>query len=204
MEGPRGMIQGVNINEMISQSIAVLTKPAIGTFEQFEKRGGSKEAFTYVGLAAVIVGVVGFIFGLLSGFGSAIAGLLGAVVPVVSFLVFAYVVYAFGKSQGGSGTQDEVFYSLSLFTAPLLAITGVVAAIPFINCLLLPVQFVLGLYQLYLGYLGTRSSMNLDQSKGIITVLVAIVAQFVVAMIIGGIITAVALGGAVASGAFSG
>lgn len=195
------MIQGVNINEMINQSIAVLTKPGIGTFEQFEKRGGTKEAFTYVGVAAVLVGIVGFVFGLLNGIGAAIGGLvIGALSPIIGYLVFAYVVYAFGKSQGGTGTQDEVFYTMSLFTAPLLAVTGVVGAIPFINCIFIPVQFVLGLYQLYLGYLGARSSMNLDQNKGIITVIVAIVAQFVVVMILGGILAAIFVGGAIARG----
>jgi hypothetical protein len=38
------MIQGVSINEMISQSMTVLTKPSVQSFEQFERRGGQREA----------------------------------------------------------------------------------------------------------------------------------------------------------------
>lgn len=195
------MIQGVNINEMINQSIAVLTKPAIGTFEQFEKRGGSKEAFTYVALAAAVAGVIAFVISLITGgILAAIGGLiLGFVSPILGYLVFAYVVFAFGKSQGGSGTQDEVFYTMSLFTAPLMALSAVVGIVPCLGAL---VQLVISLYQLFLGYLGARSSMNLDQSKGIITVIVAVIAQFIVGAILAGIIGAIFFGAAAASGAF--
>jgi hypothetical protein len=196
------MIQGVNINEMISQSITVLTKPSVATFEQFEKRGRTKEALTYVAVAAVIVGIVGFVFGLFSGIGSAIAGLvIGILSPLVGFYVFAYALYMVGKSQGGTGTQDEVFYTASLYTAPILAVNGIVGRIPVLGCLLAPVTLVLSIYQAYLGYLAARSAMNLDQTKGIITVVVAIIIQLIVVAIIGGIFAAIFVGAAVARGA---
>jgi hypothetical protein len=196
------MIQGVNISEMISQSIAVLTKPSIATFELYEKRGRTKEALTYVTVAAVIVGIVGFVFGLFGGIGSAIAGLvIGIVSPLVGFYVFAYALYMVGKSQGGTGTQDEVFYTASLYTAPILAVTGIVGRIPLLGCVLAPVTLVLSIYQAYLGYLAARSSMNLDQTKGIITVVVAIIIQIIVVAIIGGIFAAIFVGSAIATGA---
>jgi hypothetical protein len=58
----------------------------------------------------------------------------------------------------------------------------------------------LGIYQSYLGYLAARSSMNLDQNKAIITVVAAIVAQFVVAVFIGGAIIAAIIATAAATG----
>ncbi len=195
------MIQGVNFSEMISQSIKVLTQPRIETFEEFEKHGGQREALTYVAVAAVLAGVVAFIVGIFTGPLGAIIALVGALVaPLLSFFIFAFVVNWMGKRQGGTGTQDEVFYTCALYTAPILAITGVVGNIPLLNCVFAPISLILGLYQIYLGYLATRASMNLDQNKAIITVVVAIIAQWIVFAVIGGIIAAIAVGMGVASG----
>ena len=44
------------------------------------------------------------------------------------------------------------------------------AAMSCIGCLAFPVSLALGIYGIYLGYLAARSSMNLDQNKAIITV----------------------------------
>jgi hypothetical protein len=152
-----------------------------------------------------LAGVVGAVFGLLTG---GIAGLIGGLVigivgPLLSYFVFSFLVYTIGKSQGGTGSQDEVFYTTSLYTAPILAVTGIVNAIPFLGCLLLPATFVLGLYQLYLGYLATRSSMNLDQNKAIITVVLSIIAMWIAGAILTFILAAIGLGAAAASGALN-
>ena len=197
------MIQGVSVGDMLNQSMTVLTKPSVQSFEQFEKRGGQREALIYVVIAAVLVGVVGLAFGFLGGFVGAIAGLLRGVFALIGFYVFAFVMSYVGKQQGGTGTQDEVFYTAALYTAPILAVTGVVSAMPIIGCLALPVTFALGIYQIYLGYLAARSSMNLDQNKAIITVIAAIVAQFVVGVFIGGAIIAALVASAAASGALN-
>jgi hypothetical protein len=196
------MVQGVSISEMLNQSTTVLTKPSVQTFEQYEKRGGTREAIVYIAVAAVLAGIAGMLFGFLGGISGAIVGLLGGLLrPLIGFFVFAYVLYWVGKQQGGTGTQDEVFYTCALYTAPLLAITGVVGAIPLISCLFLPVSLVLGLYQIYLGYLAARSSMNLDQNKAIISVAAAIVAMWLVSIfIIGGILTAIFAGAALSNG----
>jgi hypothetical protein len=196
------MIQGVNFSEMINQSIKVLTQPRIETFEQFEKHGGQREALTYVAVAAGLAGIVALIVGLFTGIGGAIIALVGALVaPLLSFFIFAFVVNWMGKQQGGTGTQDEVFYSCALYTAPILAVTGIVGNIPVLGCLFAPVSLILGLYQIYLGYLATRSSMNLDQNKAIITVIVAIIAQWIVFAVITAIVAAIAVGIGVSSGA---
>jgi uncharacterized membrane protein YsdA (DUF1294 family) len=175
---------------MINSSIVVLTKPSVATFEQYERRGTTRDGLIYVGVAAVLAGIVGFVFNLLLyGVSPAIGGLLNALLgTLVAFSVFAFVLYFVGKQQGGTGTQDEVFYTCALYTAPLLAVTGVLSAIPVLGCLLAPVTLVLGLYQLYLGYLASRSSMNLDQTKAIIAVIAALVAEIIVAAIVGGVI----------------
>lgn len=195
------MIQDVSIGEMLNQSIAVLTKPSIASFEQFEKRGGMREALVYVGVAAVVAAVVGFVFGLLGGIANAFLALIfGFISPIVGFFVFAFVLYFVAQQQGGTGTQDEVFYTAALYTAPLLAITAVIGGIPFLSCLLLPVTIVLLLYQAYLGYLAARASMNIDQTKAIIAVVVAILATWVVGAVVGAIRVGLAVGASAVRG----
>lgn len=197
------MIQGVSINEMISQSMTVLTKPSVQSFEQFEKRGGQREALIYVGVAAVIGAVLSAIFGLIGGgITGAIGGLIGGLVlPLLSFYVSAWLIYTVGKAQGGTGTQDEVFYSIALYLAPILAINGVIGSNVLFACLAFPVSLALGLYGIYLGYLAIRSSMNLEQNKAIITMVLAFIAQVVIGIIVASVLAAVGLGAAAASGA---
>jgi len=182
------MVQGVSINEMLNQSIQVLTKPGVETFERFERHGGQREATIYIMIAAAISAAVALVFGLLNGIVAALLGaVFGFVLAVVNFYIFVFLVYFIGKQQGGTGTQDEVFYTMSLFVAPIQAVTGAVSAIPLIGCLALPATFALGIYQIYLGYLGVRSSMNLDQNKAIITLVLAFIAQLIIGFIIAAI-----------------
>ena len=182
------MVQGVSINEMLNQSIQVLTKPGVETFERFERHGGQREATIYIMIAAAISAAVALVFGLLNGIVAALLGaVFGFVLAVVNFYIFVFLVYFIGKQQGGTGTQDEVFYTMSLFVAPIQAVTGAVGAIPLLGCLALPATFALGIYQIYLGYLGVRSSMNLDQNKAIITLVLAFIAQLIIGFIIAAI-----------------
>jgi len=199
------MIQGVSINEMISQSMTVLTKPSVQSFEQFEKRGGQREALIYVGVAAVIGAILSAIFGLIGGgIAGAIGGLIGGLVlPLLSFYVSAWLIYTVGKSQGGTGTQDEVFYTIALYLAPILAINGVIGSNTLFACLAFPVSLALGIYGIYLEYLAIRSSMNLDQNKAIITMVLAFVAQVVIGIIVASVLGALGLGAAAASGALN-
>ena len=61
------IVQGVSIGDMLNQSMTVLTKPSVQTFEQFERRGGQREALIYVGVAAAVGGVLSALFGIFSG-----------------------------------------------------------------------------------------------------------------------------------------
>ncbi|MCS6842546.1 MAG: YIP1 family protein [Roseiflexus sp.] len=196
------MVQGVSIGEMLNQSIQVLTKPSVETFERFERHGGQREATIYIMLASAISAAVSLIFGLLDSVAAALlAGVLGFILPVVSFYLFVFLVYFIGKQQGGTGTQDEVFYTMGLVVAPIQAVTGAVNAIPIINCLALPAMLALGIYQIYLGYLGVRSSMNLERTPAIITLVLAFIAQFIISFIIGALFAAISVAlGAAGSG----
>jgi Yip1 domain len=192
------MVQGVSISEMLNQSTTVLTKPSVATFEQYEKRGGMREALIYVGVASALAGIVGLIFGLLAG--NPVGGFLGGILrPLAGYFVFSFILFYIGKQQGGTGTQDEVFYTTALYTAPLQALGSIVGIVltallviaPPIGlalaCLAVPIALVLAVYQGYLGYLAARASMNLDQNKAIISVVVAIVLTIVAGFILSAI-----------------
>ncbi len=198
------MTQPVSVGEMLNQSMNVLTKPSVQTFEQYERRGTTRDALTYVAVGAAVAAVVALLFGLLGGIVAAIvSGIVAFISPILYYFVFSYVLYFMGKQQGGTGTQDEVFYSTALYVAPLQAVVGAVSNIPVIGCLVAPVTLALGIYQIYLGYLASRASMNLDQNKAIISVVVAIVAQFILTFVIGLIVGILGFGAAAATGTFN-
>lgn len=83
------------IRNMWSQSVQVLSKPSVATFEQYENKGGLREALIYVLVASILAGV----FGLEGGVRGFLSGIVGT---IVGFLAFTYLVFYFGKSQGGT------------------------------------------------------------------------------------------------------
>ncbi len=181
-----------SLSEMVNSSIVVLTKPSVSTFEMYERRGNLQSALIYVGIAALISGVLGLI-------GGGLLGLVGGIISaLLGFLLFTGAVFYIGKSQGGTGTFGEVAYTFSLFVAPLSVISaffGLLAGvIPLLGaCLALIAGIGILVIQVYLGYLAVQSSMNLtDRTKAIITLVGAAIVSFIVSLVIGGIFGGVA------------
>ncbi|GAP62922.1 hypothetical protein ARMA_1345 [Ardenticatena maritima] len=175
------------ITEMLNESIAVLTSPSVATFERVERNGTKQDALQYVIAAAVVSAafsaVIALIFAVVGNASmmSVIGALIrGLVIPVAGFYVFAYLVHLIGKQQGGTGTEDEVFYTIALISAPLLAFNSIIGSIPLLNCLALLFTFLIQIYMIYLTYLAVRASMNLESTPAIITTVVAWVVQFIV------------------------
>ena len=198
------MIQGVSIPEMVNQSVTVLTKPGVSTFEQFERSGGQREGMVYVGTAAAIAAVISLLVGVFTmGIaGGIISGIAAFILPLVGYFLSGTLIHYIGTTQGGTGTKDEVFYTISLFLAPILAINGTIGNIPLLNCIALPATLALGIYQIYLGYLSIRSSMNLDQNKAIITMVVSWIVQVIALSILAGVVAGLLVAvGAVVPGA---
>jgi hypothetical protein len=185
------MRSSVSLQEMINQSIQVVTTPSVETFERYEKRGTLTNAAIYVAIGAVISGILGFFA---SGLGGVITGLISA---LVVFFVFTGMVYFIGKQQGGTGTWDEVAYTFSLFVVPLTIVSailslilGVFNLIPVVNILTnfagFLVQIFIMIIQVYFGYLAVQSSMNLrDQTKAMLTLGLSWVGTLIVLFIVG-------------------
>jgi hypothetical protein len=179
-----------SLSEMVNSSIVVLTRPSVSTFETYERRGNLPSALLYIGIAAVISGILGAIASPAGLVGGLLGGLIGA---LLGFLVFTYAVFYIGRSQGGSGTFDEVAYTFSLFVAPLTVIGAVIGlfgrVIPVLGvCLAVIAGLGILVVQVYLGYLAVQSSMNLtDRTKAIITLVGAAILTFIVSIVIGSI-----------------
>jgi hypothetical protein len=66
----------VPLSEMVQQSIKVLTKPSVQTFEEFENRGTVRDALIYVAIGALISGVLSLPAGLSYALASVISAVL--------------------------------------------------------------------------------------------------------------------------------
>lgn len=153
------MTQSPSVPDMIAQSRQVLTNRSVATFEKFEKSGNLTNALIYVSIAAAITGL----FGLFQGVGAFLSGIIGT---LLGFVVFTYLVYWFGKRQGGTGTFDEVAYTFALFWAPLaviVAVASLLLVITVIGIFLVPLLALAAVgLNIYFAYLAVQSSMNLE------------------------------------------
>ncbi len=173
-----------SLSEMFNSSVTVLTKPSISTFEMYERRGNLQSALLYVGVAAVVAALFGLLGGL-SPETSALGGAIGGFLSVfISFLLFTGTVFYVGKSQGGTGTFDEVAYTFSLFHVPLSLIASIgtlILTITLVGICLVPfLALAVLIFEVYLGYLAVQSSMNLtDRTKAWLTLGAAAIVTFV-------------------------
>lgn len=159
--------------EMINGSIAVLSKPSVATFEEHEK-----DNLTWALIYSVLAGVINAIFtGIkfaISG-DSSIAGpsIGGAIVGTIIGLLISWgITFGLGRAFGGTGNFGELAYDLSLFGAPLTAVTAVFSIIPYLGGL---VALAAAIYSFYLTYLGIQAGMNLPSQKALYVILIEIV-----------------------------
>ena len=180
------MTKAPGIPDMINQSMEVLSKRDVPTFEKYEDKGTVREAIIYIGLAAILSGLLGL--------GGGIGGFLNGIIStILGFLVFTYVVFYFGKTQGGTGSFDQVAYSFALFWAPLavlFAAVTLVLVVTLIGLIFVPLVAIVAIAaNVYFAYMAVQSSMNLRESNKIwITLVVAFVATVVAQLIIGRVV----------------
>jgi Yip1-like protein len=174
-----------NFQTMINSSMAVLQHPSVATFEEHEKND-LQAATIYVAIGGLISGLFGALRGAIqhTNVGSGlIGGILGA---IIGFYIYLGLVYLLGRAFGGTGNFGELGYDLSLFTAPLTAVSSLLALVPVLGGIL---ALLLFLYNIYLTYLGIQSGMNLPRDKAIIVMVIifligaAIVACFVLVIV---------------------
>lgn len=189
------MMKPMSFLEMLDQSRDIMLNPSVATFERHEQRGTLTNAAIYVGAAALVSALIGAISGGPVGFLSSLLASLA------QFFVFTGMVYLLGKNMfGGTGNWDEVAYTFSLFTAPLIllgALVGLIIVlfswIPVLNLLVglagLVVALLMLAVQIYYAYLAVQSGMNIRTgSQAAITLVLAFLATLLVTTVITSIV----------------
>lgn len=189
MTTPPSPVQA-RLADMFSQSVAVLTRPAPQTFELFERRGGTGQAFTYVLLAAVVSAVIAALFAPFHEGTTVLGQLITRLILIpLQFAVFTGAVYLIGKYLfRGTGTYPEVAYSFSLFFVPLSIVATLLGIIPILGWL---VSVLVAAIMIFFGFLAVQSSMNLgDTVKAAVTLVLAGIANWAVGGFLGVLILA--------------
>lgn len=169
------IIRDTSLSAQLDRSLAVLQKPEEETFRRFQKEGGMREALVFVGAAAVIAGVVAFLFGLISGLGPGIPPIpyaflklvFALVLPFGGLFIFAFALNALARQQGSSFSQEEILYTTALYAVPILGVNAAIGSIDKIGCLYQPVAIGLIAYLIYMGYAFLNTDPNLNQNQAL-------------------------------------
>ena len=198
----------VTFQYMLNASMAILRRPAVGAFEEYEKNN-LQWATIYVAIAAVVSAILGAIAftiqrpyieqqlrdaetqlggqvdltGALASrsiVGAIFGGLLGT---LFGFFIFLGIVYLIGRAFGGTGNFGELAFDMSLFWAPLMVVRALISIIAIGPLAILTglVSFAIAIYNLYLTYLAIQSGMNLPKNKALYVILII----FGIALVIG-------------------
>jgi hypothetical protein len=147
---------------------------------------------SYVAVLAAIPVLCGFIGSMMIG-GGIFAGLVGAIVSYlltfVGVYVLAFIVYALAPSFGGRKDFPSAL-KLVVYSATASWVAGIFLLIPALAVL----SLLLGLYSLYLLYLGIPVLMRAPADKSLVYTIVVVVCAAVVWILIGTVPTMLLLG----------
>lgn len=190
--------------QMLNGSRAVLLRPSVATFEEYE-RNDLGWALIYTAIAAVIsaiLGAIGFAirgpameqtlrqfedqlggqplppgFAAFAGGGGLTLTIVTALFgSIVGFFIWTGIVYLLGRAFGGTGAYGELAYDVALFSAPITVISSLIsiAGIGPLACLTGLISLALGIYNIYLTWLSVQSGMNLPGNKALLVILIPI------------------------------
>jgi hypothetical protein len=134
----------------------------------------TQEAYTVVGVVAVISAIGGLLTAGLTGVNPIVNALWSGVSVFVGYLVWSYLTYFIGtRVFNGTADAGELQRTLGYAYTPQV--------LSFIPC----VGFLAALWSLYLGIVAVRQALDFDTGKAVLTAGVAFVVWFVIAAIIG-------------------
>jgi hypothetical protein len=157
-----------SVREMLRQSLTLCLKPTTTSFGRVRSRGGQREALIYVVAAATLGTLLALLINSFMGQNSAGTLLISYVTGIIGFITNAFLLFFVGRLMKGTGTQREVFYTVSLYTAPFMACNTIISTLgsPAVLFSLVP-----GLYGFYLSYCVCRWVVHLSRTRSIITIL---------------------------------
>lgn len=142
----------------------------------------SQEALMVVIVAAVFTGIGSFLSGILRlDFLGAIIGLIvGVLLAVVGYYIWAYIVQFVGKSMfQGQATAPQLLRTLGYAYGPTAL--GVLSFVPCVGPL---IALVGGIWSLVCGFFAVRETHRLSDGQTIVTVVVGWLIVFIITMIV--------------------
>jgi hypothetical protein len=172
----------------------------VALYEEAESNPSlTQEAYTIVGIVAVINVVVGLLYGLFSGdIGAAlITAIVSGIMIFVGYLIWSYLTWFIGtRVFNGTADVGELQRTLGYATTPRI-LEGLLYFIPGLGQCLAIIPM---LWAFYLGIVAVRQALDFDTGKAVLTVGAGIVVQLVIGMLL----AAIGLGGAMGLGALTG
>lgn len=184
------MLQG-----FVQQSIAVVTKPSIATFDGI--LAANPTTWTNISIILAILGAIagavgGFIAGLVTGaelhhtliggISGLISGLiLGIIAAFASFFVGTGILYLLAHAFNGTGSFLTYGYALLLVGAPLALARALFSWVPALGGL---VVLAAGVYGIYLEILATASVHRLPMNRAVWVVLIPVLAAIVLTLVV--------------------
>ena len=169
---------------MFDRIIGVLRLDA-ATYEEIE---ADESATTQAAIVVAVVAIVGGLIG--AGIGSALgANFIGSfirqlITAFVAWFVWAAVTYFVGTSLfNGKSTMGEMLRVLGFAQAP-----GILVIIPICGA------FVGWLWTLACSFIAIRQGLDLDNTKALLTAIIALIVVIVINIVIGLILGALGLG----------
>lgn len=188
------------LQQMLNASRAVLLRPSVATFEEYERDDLSWALiYTAIGaVAAAILRAIGALLqratveqqlsafeqqfgdspmlpimrGLVGGGGLVFTLLFTLIVAVLGFIIGVGIIYLLGRAFGGTGTFGEMAYNIALYSTPLTVLAALFGIIPVVGAL---VGLLLVIYQIYLNWLSIQAGMNLPGSKALWVILIPLI-----------------------------
>ncbi|OGO27711.1 MAG: hypothetical protein A2136_06560 [Chloroflexi bacterium RBG_16_54_11] len=165
---------GFDFGEWLNIWRRALTQPSAATFEELERHPQvtMQNSLIWNAISAAIGGFLGGVVAIftqdasvLGVFTGAIFGALGG---IVGLLIYAIIVYAICKAQGGTGTLQTQVALLGTFLPPLLLIPLLLGQIPILGGI---IGLLLALYLMYLYIVATQAAQNVTMGKAALAVL---------------------------------
>jgi len=158
----------------------------------------TNQALTVVIISSVAAGIGGAIGGAIAGRPSAIiGGLIGGIVAaLLGWLVWSYVMYFVGTRMfGGTATYGELLRTTGFATSP--GVLRILSFIPVVGGL---ISLVVAIWMIVTGFVAVREALDISTGSTIATIIVGIIAEFIVILVVGLILGAFGLGAAALTG----
>ena len=163
--------------------MSVLTRPSVATFERIlsDPQASARRAYLWVGLAALIGGIITNAYSRLGLFGSQPEFgpmFLYTCVPaniVLALLSLAAVSWVAQRMAGGffsgGGKYASMVYASGAFYAPLILISSLISGIPYVNCLSIPLL----IFALVLGVMAVNAVNQIGWGQAAVSFLIGLV-----------------------------